>query len=110
SRNPSCLISWTQPSPLGSRSAGEGRQGSINADTRMAGLWAACLRPRQGRRGAIPVASSWRTPPSQPRVAAYGKSDVKKKRPVGLLPHIAGEHLGLEFRITDHDADPGIGG
>src|SRR5262245_48377313 len=35
SRKPSCLISWPQPAPLGGRSVGEGRQGLINADTRI---------------------------------------------------------------------------
>src|SRR5262249_35071210 len=35
-RKPSSLTSWIQPGPDGGRSAGEGRQGSINADTRIA--------------------------------------------------------------------------
>jgi hypothetical protein len=35
-RKPSSFISWIQPAPDGGRSAGEGRQGSINADTRIA--------------------------------------------------------------------------
>ena len=33
-RKPSCLISWTQPGPDGGRSARNGRQGSMNANTR----------------------------------------------------------------------------
>jgi hypothetical protein len=32
-RKPSSLISWIQSGPEGRRSAGEGRQGSINAET-----------------------------------------------------------------------------
>ena len=38
SRKPSCLISRTQPGPGGGRSVGDGRQGSVNADTRMPGV------------------------------------------------------------------------
>jgi len=34
-RKPSSFISWIQSGPDGGRSAGEGRQGSINADTRI---------------------------------------------------------------------------
>jgi hypothetical protein len=37
-RKPSSLISWIQSGPDGGRSAGEGRQGSMNADTRMPGF------------------------------------------------------------------------
>jgi hypothetical protein len=37
-RKPSSLISWIQSGPDGGRSAGDGRQGSINADTRMPGF------------------------------------------------------------------------
>jgi hypothetical protein len=40
-RKPSSLISWIQSGPEGGRSAGEGRQGSINADTRMWGFFRA---------------------------------------------------------------------
>src|SRR5262245_51609173 len=47
---------------------------------------------------------------SSPLRVGLGKICFKKVAPVSLLPHIARGHLGLEFRITDHDADPGIGG
>jgi hypothetical protein len=30
--------------------------------------------------------------------------------PLSLPSHIAREYLGLEFRITDYDSNPGIGG
>jgi len=34
----------------------------------------------------------------------------KKAPPLSLPPHIAREYLPLEFRITDYDSNPGIGG
>ena len=42
-------------------------------------------------------------------VAAVGSRLRKKSYPVSRVPHIARDHLGLEFRITDYDPNPGIG-
>jgi len=51
-RKPSSFISWIQPGPGGGRSAGEGRQGSINADTRVAGFLLG-HRPTSSSRGNL---------------------------------------------------------
>ena len=72
-RKPSSLISWTQPEPDGGQSAGEGRQGSINADTRIAGDFS----------GYQPNAVK----PHRQRDRQRHRGDAKQRQFVGGLPH-----------------------
>jgi hypothetical protein len=112
-RKPSSLISWIQSAPGGGRSAGEGRQDSINADTRMPGLlghrwppstaWRGLVKGKAGHSAAAGMVAPKLAPVPLRRAKNRGYAETEKDRTPNEAPTAPGEECAQERQGSEQN-------